>query len=320
MKAPHYPFSRVQSLESLRHPLGLNPAQLVRLARRASDFYFVAKVEKKVDGTERVLYDTKKPLKSVLQRINANFLRRVQYPDYLTGGLPGKDYSDGAKVHAGSAMVIAEDISKFFPSVTFDVVKDIWHRFFGFSDEVAHVLAMLTTRHGHLEQGAPTSSYLANLVFWDVERKLITTLKRIGVTRYTRYVDDIAISSQRFLSDSKIDWIVRELKAMLETKGLRLNPGKHRVMRSNERIKILKLLGNVKPSLHPAERSRVRAIVHQYCQALLKNEETEQLQHILPGVLGHAYKVKRFHSTEGSLLVEQVYHARDKFWSVTGPK
>lgn len=92
MRTALYPYGRVQSIESLRHPLGLGPAELERLANRASQMYFEAKRELKDDGSERILFDTRPPLQAVLQRININFLRRVRYTDYLTGGVPGKDY------------------------------------------------------------------------------------------------------------------------------------------------------------------------------------------------------------------------------------
>lgn len=309
MKAPHYPFARIQSLESLRHPLGMDPPALLRLAKRASHLYFVATTAEKADGTKRVLYDTREPLKDVLQRINENFLRRVQYPNYLTGGVPGKDYTHSVSMHAGAKVVITEDISKFYPSVTFDVVKDIWANFFGFAEEVADVLAMLTTRDGHLEQGAPTSGYLANLALWDVEWKLIKRLSEIGISRYTRHVDDITMSSQQALSASKVDWVVRTVTTTLAAKGLLVHPGKHEVMQANGQIKILKLLGNTKPSLLARERSRVRAMVHGYCQRVARGEDYELLDQLLPRIRGQAYKVKRFHPTEGTRLVAQVAEA-----------
>lgn len=309
MSAQHYPFDRIQSIESLRHPLGMEPNMLMRLARRASGLYFVAKTQEKADGSKRVLYDTREPLKSVLHRINDHFLRRVHYPDYLTGGVPGKDYTDSVKLHSGAKTVVTEDIAKFYPSVTFDVVKDIWGNFFGFADDVADLLAMLATRDGHLEQGAPTSGYLANLALWDVEPQMIKKLTGIGITAYTRHVDDIAMSCPDALSASKVDWIVRTVTSTLALKGLLVHAGKHEVMQANGQIKILKLLGNAKPSLMPTERSRVRALVHTFCQRVDAGEDLAELDRQLPRVRGQAYKVKRFHPHKGAQLVLQVDQA-----------
>jgi hypothetical protein len=306
MNAPLYPFDRVQSIESLRHPLGMSPGELAKLARRASSLYFVAKRVEKDDGSYRVLYDTREPLKPVLQRINGHFLRRVIYPAYLTGGVPGKDYTSSVAIHVDAKTVIKEDISKFYPSVGFDVVFDIWNRFFGFADDVAETLTMLTTRDGHLEQGAPTSGYLANLALWDVEPTLIQQLSAIGVTRYSRHVDDITMSSDQYLSPSRVDWVERQVTQTLLRKGLKVNQAKHEVMQANGQIKILKLLGHTKAALPKIERSRVRAMVHDFCLRAHAGDDLERLHRELPRVRGQAYKVKRFHPHKGELLVEQV--------------
>lgn len=50
----------------------------------------------------------------------------------------------------------------------------------GFSDDVAEILTMLTTKDGGLPQGAVTSSFLANLVFWDYEPSLVEKLAFAG--------------------------------------------------------------------------------------------------------------------------------------------
>ncbi|MCP3019631.1 reverse transcriptase family protein [Cupriavidus basilensis] len=309
MKAPLYPHARVQSIDSLRHPLGMEPDALRNLSARASRMYFVAKRVIKEDGSERVLYDTRQPLKSVLQRINEQFLRRVRYPEYLTGGVPGKDYKSSVDIHANAATVIKEDITKFYPSVSAAVVFDIWHRFFGFSAEVAELLAQLTTRDGHLEQGAPTSGYLANLALWDVEPSMVQRLAERGIDRYSRHVDDICISSERKLGGQEIAWAVSQVYGMLRQKELQAKRSKHKVMRSHAAITILKLVGNTKASLPSSERSRVRAMVHRFCKAgaeATAEEHVQQLLAELPRVRGQAYKVKRFHVTEGTRLAAKI--------------
>jgi hypothetical protein len=309
MNAAFYPHDRVQSVESLRYPLGFGPDELRKLARRASRMYFVAKRVIKDDGTERLLYDTRPPLKAVLQRINEHFLRQVRYPEYLTGGVPGKDYKSSVDIHAKAATVIKEDITKFYPSVGDAVVFDIWRRFFAFSEDVADLLTQLTTRDGHLEQGAPTSGYLANLALWDVEPHVVERLAARGVSRYSRHVDDICMSSDQHLDGQEIAWAVSQVYGMLREKDLQGKRSKHMVLRSNRPITILKLIGNEKASLPAKERSRVRALVHRFCTAVKAGEDLDLLVAELPRVRGQVYKVKRFHASEGAQLAERVDEA-----------
>ena len=55
----------------------------------------------KKDGTIRICYDAKPPLKAMQARIKCLILKRVTYPSYLMGGLSERDYVRNAKVHAG---------------------------------------------------------------------------------------------------------------------------------------------------------------------------------------------------------------------------
>jgi len=194
VNAPVYSYGRIRSIESLERALRMPEPAIRALATQASKMYFVAKRIPKEDGTIRVLFDTRQPLKAVLQRINSQFLKKVHYPPYLTGGVPGKDYVSSTRLHANATLVIKEDIQTFFPSVHAEVVLDIWKCFFGFSTDVAQLLTLLTTRDGHLEQGAPTSGYLANLALWDVEARVVSQLaQECGLTGYSRHVDDICM-------------------------------------------------------------------------------------------------------------------------------
>ena len=153
---------------------------------------------------------------------------------------------------------------------------------------------------------------MANLALWDVEPKLIATLAPIGITRYSRHVDDITLSSPEHLSASKVDWAVRVVGASLALKGLLVHPTKHEVMQAGGQIKILKLVANTKPSLPMKERSRVRAMVHTFCQQVAVGGSTPELQALLPRVRGQAYKVKRFHERIGHRMVVQLKHAADQ--------
>lgn len=306
MNRVHFPHGRVQSLESLQYQLGMKPADLRRLAKKASRMYFVATVQGKPDGSKRVLYDTRQTLKVVLKRINEHFLRRVYYPAYITGGVPRRDYTDSVEVHRNASVVIKEDISKFFPSVTSDIVFGIWRNFFKFGEDVSQVLTDLTTRDGHLEQGAPTSGYLANLALYDLEPNLVQQLASRGLDRYSRHVDDITMSSADRLDSAQVAWAVQRVQRMLKAKGLHAKREKHEVMRGNAQIKILNLVANKKPAWPLEERARVRAMVHNFCRQVYSGQDDVQLTAQLPKIRGHVYKVKRFHGREGAQFVTQV--------------
>ena len=51
-----------------------------------------------------------------------------------------------------------------------------------------------------MPQGTPTSTHIANLVFLDIDQKLISFCKENNIT-YSRYVDDLTFSSQQDFKD-----------------------------------------------------------------------------------------------------------------------
>lgn len=166
-RKPRYPYQRIQSVASLSAALSVPEGELVSLAKIASSQYRQAKPITKPDGNIRQPFDALPSLKRVQRQIQVKLLRKVEYPPYLTGSLPGGSPRANAILHTAPAIVISEDIAHFFPTTRSELVRRVWADFFGFSDEVADILTALTTRDGFLPEGARTSSYLANLVFWD---------------------------------------------------------------------------------------------------------------------------------------------------------
>jgi hypothetical protein len=199
MNAPRYPYKPIHSLKALSLALGEPAELLMSLAKRSSNLYRHVPQTKK-DGSVRHTYDAYEPLKSIQRKIVDKFLARVLYPDYLHGGIKDSNarrsiYSN-ARMHGKARTILLQDIKDFFPSISVLHVKQIFTGLFGFSDDVSQVLALLTTRSGVVPQGASTSGYLANLVFWDIEPALVTCLRTRGLT-YSRFADDITISSMK---------------------------------------------------------------------------------------------------------------------------
>ena len=206
MNRPCFKGRPIATLDALARALHFSPRQLRWAIERADTLYRHTKPIAKSDGSVRQTYDPAAPLKNIQRRINRNIFNRVMFPTYLQGGIRDRNNPRhciaNAKLHSGATIVINEDISSFFPSITKQQVRDIWQNLFHFPPEIAEALTILTTYQGILPQGAPTSSYLANLVLWRQEPELVTNLAARGI-RYSRYVDDITLSSKRFLNNHK---------------------------------------------------------------------------------------------------------------------
>lgn len=153
------------------------------------------------------------------------------------------------------------DISNFFPSVTRQVVQDTWQRCFDFPPPVARLLARLTTHQEVLPQGAPTSPGLGNLVFWDCEGAVVENIRELGFV-YTRFVDDVVVSSQEFVEMPDLEPIFTQVFGMFRSKGVRPNRHKIDISTSGHNMQVHNLnVNGAEPSIPKDERRRIRAAV-----------------------------------------------------------
>lgn len=239
--------------------------ELTRVECCADDLYREVRQVKK-DGSYRICYDARPPLKGMQARIQCLILKKVKYPSYLMGGLADRenprDYVRNAKIHAGARIMVNEDIAAFFPSTSDRVVRDIWKDVFRFPPDVAKALARLTTRAGELPQGAKTSSYLANLVFWTREPGIVERLRAMGFA-YSRYVDDMTVSSKADKRPAEIGAAISLLASMVRRYGLRFKRNKHGIAYAGQRMEVTGLVvGKDSAGLGRAKRSNIRALVH----------------------------------------------------------
>ncbi|RMO77517.1 reverse transcriptase [Pseudomonas syringae pv. primulae] len=222
MDAPFYPHSPVHSVKALARALGEPAERLLALAQRSSRLYRYVPQTKKDGVTPRHTYDAYEPLKTIQRKIVDRMLCKVIYPAYLHGGikdakLPRSIYSN-ARVHIGAKTVVLQDIADFFPSITTEHIHRVFVGLFQFSPDVATLLASLVTRDGQVPQGASTSSYLANLVFWDIEPALVKRFAAQGMA-YSRFADDITVSSKTRISPTTTTQIIAAVTWMLGQKG-----------------------------------------------------------------------------------------------------
>jgi len=114
------------------------------------------------------------------------------------GGVKGTSPLKHARSHVGRRFVLTMDLKGFFDTVHHESVCAAVLRITR-DEELARALTDFVTFSRCLPQGAPTSMFLGNLVLFGLDRKLRRLAARMNA-RYTRYVDDLAFSSNTDLS------------------------------------------------------------------------------------------------------------------------
>lgn len=185
-------------------------------------FYFT-----KRSGGLREINSPRTFLKVIQWWILDTILYNSEISSVAHGFVPYKSFVTNAQEHLGARHVLNVDVEDFFPSLRLPVVAAVFGSL-GYSEEVSGCLAELTTFNGHLPQGAPSSPALANLALRHVDEAINDYARTAGL-RYTRYADDMTLSSNERIDAGVLDFI----SLHLSTVGLRLNARKTRFMGPN---------------------------------------------------------------------------------------
>jgi len=153
------------------------------------------KLDKNNQPKKRIINPSKGKLKYLQEKINKIILQSYGLPEYCYGAAKGKDNVKNAKRHQGKKYKFLTDMRNFFPLITNKMVFEMFRRQ-GCSPTVARILTKLTTYKGHVPQGAPTSSSIANLVFIKTGDKILKLAEEHNITM-TTFIDDLTMSSPK---------------------------------------------------------------------------------------------------------------------------
>jgi hypothetical protein len=181
---PFYPFPGIGSVEALAKALDVHHDLLLDIAKKVDQSYTSFDIPKKNNSGYRTVCEPKHELKRLQKKINSRILELVKYPSYLQGGIKDKslsrDYVKNAAIHVKPTVLISLDIKNFYPNIHRSHVLNVFKNFLGFHPDVAEVLTCLTTLNDRVPQGGCCSSYLANLIFFGDEFKLVQKLRKLG--------------------------------------------------------------------------------------------------------------------------------------------
>lgn len=310
MKRPKYHNQPIGSLDSLSKLLAIDLSDLTLLATESDNHFFPNSPKIKPDGRIRQTYRVSGTLAPLLKKVNRKIFENVYFPDYLQGSIKDlenpRSYIFNAVQHTNKTFIIHEDVSDFFPSIKANLIKQIWQYFFNFPEQVAHVLTQLTTYNGFVPQGAHTSSNLANLVFWDREPQVERFCRESGYI-YTRYVDDIVVSSDWILSKKEQHEVTNQIYGMLFSKQIKPNRKKRQIYTSAQRMIVTGLnVNSFKPTLDKNERNNIRAAVYQCEQTPESERATPEYLKLYRSTMGRVRNYKQLHPRKGKVYLEKL--------------
>ena len=212
----------------------------------------------KRNGKKREINEPDKDLKFIQKVLSTRFFNKFYNARRLScahGFIDGRSIRSNANSHLKHNFLLKLDIKDFFPSIKENLV---FERCFGkdlYPESVKVLITKLVTLNGALPQGAPTSPIISNIVMSDFDMAMMKYANEHHLS-YTRYADDIAISSnERFDHKEVISFVKTNL---FEINHMKLNMKKIVFVGNGSKKEICGVLVNEKLQVSKEYRDSIR--------------------------------------------------------------
>ena len=226
----------------------------------------------KRSGGERLIEAPRWPLLRIQQELRPLLDELYRPRGVVHGFLKDRSILTNARVHLRARWVLSLDLQDFFHSVTFGRIKGrLEANPFKLTAPIAHALANAACVSGRLPQGGALSPVLSNMVADRLDGELSRLCRKFRC-RYTRYADDITISTgaSKFpralahLDDGEKPTLIigDVLRAVIESNDFKLNETKSRLSGRGNRQEVTGLIVNEKLNVPRTFVRQIRAMMH----------------------------------------------------------
>jgi RNA-directed DNA polymerase len=275
-------------IEQLTEVFPLSPKEarvlLVTAPRRYKEHF----IEKRNGRGQRLIAQPTAEIKVLQRWVVETFFSELPVHSAAKGYRPGLSIKHHATPHAGKKYLLKLDFKDFFPSIkAVDFLRHLKkHTKLDLGDRRLLVKLLFrsnkSTKALELSIGAPSSPAVSNTIMYEFDRLLTQYCSTIGAT-YTRYADDLAISTNRpGVLDGARDFVAELCKALKYPK-IALNESKTVFTSKQHRRQLTGLILNNQGaiSLGREKKRTIRAMAHHYLHNELPVEEVARLRGLL---------------------------------------
>lgn len=217
--------------------------------------FYIPKKNKKLGF--RIVYKLRQQFTiDILKNLKYN-LDNLYKPEICVHGfVKNRNTFTNAKCHIGKKFLLKLDIKDFFDTINIESVKNAFE-FLGFSSDIASTLSKISTLNNKLAQGFPTSPIIANIVCIQMDKDIHELCKSHNAT-YTRYADDISISSDSFFQEKE------HIESILFKYGFKLNVLKSQRFKKGQNLYVtgLSIADNLYPRIPKSIKHKLRQHLH----------------------------------------------------------
>ena len=217
--------------------------------------YKVFKIKKR-NGKYRTIYEPNYILKNIQKKILNNILNNKSISKYAKAYKKNISLKDNAIEHLNKDIILKLDIKDFFENIRF---IDIYNSCFSieyFPKEIGMLFTYLCTYNDYLPQGAPTSSYISNLVMKEFDEYIGEYCTSNNIS-YTRYSDDLTFSG-----NFNPSIIIKKVRKHLLKLGLKINDKKTHIIKKSNRQTVTGIVVNEKLQIASSYRKNIRREIY----------------------------------------------------------
>lgn len=259
-------------IDKISCDLKLDKSYLTRIVCRSAFFYKDFTIPKR-NGGKRYVSQPSPELKTLQYWVLNNVLNKLPVSKAACAYKKGDSIKKHAQLHSKSRFVFHTDIQNFFPSVHSSHLNDILrankHLFddLGLDLEASiQNIKRICFRKDSLCIGAVSSPAISNIIMNSFDRTLIDYCQANNYV-YSRYADDIYISSAKYIDKNIVLFLQLELGKI----GFKINNSKTRFYSPKYRRKItgIILTENSHLSVGTERRTKIKKMIY---DKLVKNE------------------------------------------------
>lgn len=195
---------KMTTIEKIADDLKLSDTYVRKIIDRAAFYYRDYYIPKK-DGRKRLISQPSPELKSFQYWTVINILKKLPVSRGSFAYKQGDSISKHANYHKDSKFIFHTDIKHFFPSIHSKLLDSVIKAYLNCItslgldlSEAIDTINKICFRKDSLCIGTVSSPIISNIVLYDFDETMIKYCSEKNY-RYSRYADDIYISSSQFL-------------------------------------------------------------------------------------------------------------------------
>ncbi|MBC1516942.1 reverse transcriptase domain-containing protein [Listeria immobilis] len=233
--------------------------------KRSYETFFI----QKKSGGHREIKTPNNNLKLIQKKLAYILSLNYKMHKSAFGFIKNKSIIDNANLHINKRWVFNFDLEDFFHQFNQGRVIGLLRKYYKFNNTVAGILAEICCYENTLPQGAPTSPILSNILSFELDREFQKECRKYDCT-YSRYVDDISISTNKFYFPKKLAYknsqeetILGEIsQTILDKTSFKVNQKKVYLRHETQHQNVTGLVVNEGVNVSRTYIKRIRATLH----------------------------------------------------------